>query len=105
MREEWKSLQRAAAVAAGTRVPGYPGASEQQQFARSMGSERQKHVLLVPGLPAWLWISSFLLAAAGLFTANPVMTACAILAVPILTSMLWLQGEPPVLLFACLMQW
>jgi hypothetical protein len=41
----------------------------------------------------------------GFFSANPLLTSAAILMLPLLTSLLWLHGEPPVLLFACAMQW
>ncbi|MSU58688.1 MAG: hypothetical protein EXS35_11015 [Pedosphaera sp.] len=56
-------------------------------------------------LPAWAWGVFLLLAAGGYFTANPVLTAFAILLVPVFIELLWLEGEPPAMLFACGMQW
>lgn len=45
------------------------------------------------------------LAGLAVFSANPVLTAVSILLVPILVSLLWSDAEPPVLLFACAIQW
>lgn len=56
-------------------------------------------------LPLWVWGVAILLAAWGASSANPLLTPAAILMLPVLTSLLWLRGEPPVLLFACAMQW
>jgi len=56
-------------------------------------------------LPAWVWGISFVLAVAGFFTSNPLLTPCCVMALPILARFLWFKGEPPVLLFAVSMQW
>src|SRR5438477_1492685 len=45
------------------------------------------------------------LAAAGFFTANGVVTTAALIVPPILVQLLWRKGEPPVLLFGCMIQW
>jgi hypothetical protein len=54
--------------------------------------------------PAFLGFLA-LLALAGAFTANGLITAAALALVPILIALLWRNGEPPVLLLACLFQW
>jgi hypothetical protein len=56
-------------------------------------------------LPLAIWVLSGLVALAGWFSANPVLTPFAILLLPLLASLLWFPGEPPALLFACAMQW
>lgn len=56
-------------------------------------------------VPEWLWLVTGFAAVVGLFTANPELTALSVLLVPCLVALLWRPGEPPVLLFACLMQW
>jgi hypothetical protein len=63
------------------------------------------HAQIFQPLPPWLWFVALALAGWGLFTPNPILTPCAILMLPVLASLLWVQGEPPVLLFACAMQW
>ena len=45
------------------------------------------------------------LAAFGLLSANPLLTAAGLLVLPILVVLLWNPGEPPVLLFAAVFQW
>ncbi len=45
------------------------------------------------------------LALAGFFTANSILTSAAFLSLPILCYLVWRQGEPPVLVFACVFQW
>ena len=56
-------------------------------------------------LPLWVWLVSLGLAAFGAFSANPAVTPVAVLILPVLASLLWFPSEPPVLLFACGMQW
>src|SRR6266550_632149 len=51
------------------------------------------------------WAICASLAVFGLFTANGSVTSVAFLALPILGSLLWREGEPPVLLFGCAFQW
>jgi len=71
---------------------------------------RQKPIVLaqtsrLQPIPRWVWVAAILLAVWGVSSANPLLTPTAILMLPLLTRLLWLQGEPPVLLFACAMQW
>lgn len=56
-------------------------------------------------LPGWLWMGSILLAGWGLLTANGMLTAYAVLLLPVIATLLWFPGEPPALAFACFMQW
>ena len=57
-------------------------------------------------LPGWAW-GVFLVVAAygGMFTPNAWLTAASIMALPVFISLLWFRGEPPVMVFACTMQW
>lgn len=56
-------------------------------------------------LPGSLWAVFGLGALLGLMTANPWLTAAAILVLPVFMTLLWRQGETPVLLFAVSFQW
>src|ERR1043166_329855 len=56
-------------------------------------------------LPRWVWGLALALAAWGAFTVNPILTPFAVLLLPVLGSLLWFRGEPPVLAFGCAMQW
>ncbi len=56
-------------------------------------------------LPVWVWSVVLFFAAVGGFSANPFLTPFSLLLLPVLASLLWFQGEPPVLLFACYFQW
>ena len=56
-------------------------------------------------LPLWVWSVVLFFAAVGGFSANPFLTPFSLLVLPVLASLLWFQGEPPVLLFACYFQW
>jgi hypothetical protein len=51
------------------------------------------------------WAICGSLALVGLFTPNGLVTSAAIMVLPILGFLLWREGEPPVLLFACCFQW
>jgi hypothetical protein len=54
----------------------------------------------------WLfWGFCAAAAAIGLFTANGLITSVSFLALPLIVFLVWRQGEPPVLLFACTFQW
>lgn len=57
------------------------------------------------GLPALVWVGAALLALVGLASSNPFLTSCAVLILPALMRLSWRHGEPPVLMFACCMQW
>ncbi|HEY6111210.1 MAG TPA: hypothetical protein VIV62_01715 [Chthoniobacterales bacterium] len=56
-------------------------------------------------LPWWVWLTTGLLAIWGCFSANPTLTPAAIVVVAVSIQLLWRRGEPPVLVFACAMQW
>ena len=56
-------------------------------------------------LPGSLWLLFGLGALAGLLTPNPFLTAVSILLLPVFMTLLWRQGETPVLLFAVSFQW
>ena len=57
---------------------------------------------------AWTQRLAFAAAVAAmiaLFTPNPLLTVCGFAVVPVIFGLLWRPSEPPVLLFAVLMQW
>jgi hypothetical protein len=56
-------------------------------------------------LPWWVWIVTGVLAVWGVFSANPILTPVALLLLTSCAQLLWRSGEPPVLVFACAMQW
>lgn len=53
--------------------------------------------------PAWVLFGVAVLVE--LFTANPLLSVASTLLIPIFMSLLWRKDEPPVLLFACGLQW
>ncbi len=55
--------------------------------------------------PRWLWVTTLVLVAWGATTANPILTPVAVLVPIVCGILLWRPGEPPVLVFACAMQW
>ena len=65
----------------------------------------RSHNSIARALPRWIWLLAVGLAALGAFAANPVLTPVCILMIPVLASLLWFEGEPPILLFACALQW
>lgn len=70
---------------------------------RALEDTAKGGVYNVPGLGL---LGLFLIAAGlGVFTANPALTAAAILVLPMFMALLWRRGEPPVLLFAVGFQW
>jgi hypothetical protein len=56
-------------------------------------------------LPLWIWVVAIALAIWGSSSANPILTPVAILILVGSAQLLWRRGEPPVLIFACAMQW
>jgi hypothetical protein len=56
-------------------------------------------------LPSWLWALFAALALLALLTPNPVLTALALLALPVLMQASWRVGEVPVLAFGFGWQW
>ena len=51
------------------------------------------------------WVAFVVLAAAGFFATNGLITSAAVLELPVLIMLLWRPGEPPTMLFACWFQW
>ncbi len=57
-------------------------------------------------LAVWLlWIGVAGLGLYGFFSPNGLLTSFAIVVLPVVVKLLWVRGEPPVLVFACAMQW
>jgi len=56
-------------------------------------------------MPAMLWFFVSLGILWACFTPNVVLTLCSLLMIPLLFGLLWFEGEPSVLFFACFMQW
>ena len=56
-------------------------------------------------MPRWIWILAAAGAVLGTLSANPLLTPVSILMLPVLATMLWIENEPPILLFACFLQW
>ena len=56
-------------------------------------------------LPAWVWVCVGGLCIYGTFTPNPTWTVSSILILVACVQLLWRRGEPPILVFACGMQW
>lgn len=55
---------------------------------------------------SWLlWFGVAGLAFYGFFSPNGLLTSFAIVVLPAVVKLLWVRGEPPVLVFACAMQW
>jgi hypothetical protein len=90
-------------------LAGVPGGTLRRQFENRArlrrAAARASAGSLFQPLPVWIWVVSGLLAFLGFFTANPVITSFTIMMVPVMASLLWFKGEPPAMLFACLMQW
>ncbi len=55
--------------------------------------------------PRWLWVTTLVLVAWGVTTSNPILTPVAVVVPIVCGILLWRPGEPPVLVFACAMQW
>jgi hypothetical protein len=56
-------------------------------------------------LPWWIWAVTIVFAVWAAFSANPVLTPVALVVLVSCVQLLWRRGEPPVLVFACAMQW
>jgi hypothetical protein len=56
-------------------------------------------------LPRWVWIVAAAFSCWGFFTTNPLLTPFSIIALALCIQLLWRPGEPPVLFFACMVQW
>lgn len=80
---------------------------DQSQAIKSFGTytiEPARTQLFQP-VPWQLWSVVLVVAGFGCFSTNPLLMPFSAVLVPILVSLLWFRGEPPVLLFACLTQW
>ncbi|MEI8045278.1 MAG: hypothetical protein WCL11_27950, partial [Verrucomicrobiota bacterium] len=56
-------------------------------------------------IPPWFWAVLCVFGAWGAISPNPALTLFSLLLLPLLWALLWRGAEPPVLLFACGMQW
>jgi hypothetical protein len=56
-------------------------------------------------LPIGVWVAAGGIAIWGCFSSNPVLTPFAIIVLVVMLQLLWRHGEPPVLAFACTVQW
>jgi hypothetical protein len=75
---------------------GYVGLKAvKQSIERGIRSSATKKIWLLAGAVAIL----------GLRSSNPALTATAVISIPAILQLVWQPGEPPVLAFACLMQW
>jgi hypothetical protein len=71
-------------------------------FASESGEQRTASNRLAIWL---LWAGVASLALYGFFSPNGLLTSFAIIVLPVVVKLLWVRGEPPVLVFACVMQW
>ncbi len=69
--------------------------------ARGYSAREPRRIQLPPGV----WLGFALLIFWGGLTANPLISVSALCLLPVLAWLLWRRDEPPVLLFACFMQW
>ena len=56
-------------------------------------------------LPSWVWVSSAILVLLDVFSANPFLAPLSLGILLAALQLVWRRGEPPVLVFACGMQW
>ena len=56
-------------------------------------------------LPFRFWAVAMAMAGWGVFSANPILTPTAVLMLAAIIQLLWRRGEPPILVFACTIQW
>lgn len=71
--------------------------------ARALDAPADEGAYVVPN--AGLVAAFALVAALGLLTPNPLLTAASVLVLPLFMGLLWRRGEPPILLFAVSFQW
>src|ERR1700704_3671304 len=74
-------------------------------MARDLEPRGEKAETTFVMLPWWVWAATLLAAIWGAFSPNPVLTPFAIVILLACIQLLWRRGEPPVLAFACAMQW
>jgi hypothetical protein len=75
-------------------------AARRTNFARGSATLR-----VMSGLPRWVWLITAVAVVWGAASPNPVLTAAAVVLLPFCGWLLWRAGEPPLLVFACAMQW
>lgn len=88
--------------------PGPAAATQQVSAVTALTPQvevQSSHSPVGPSLPVWLWPVFVSLALLAIATANPMLTTVGILVVPMLVSLLWRSGEPPILILCCMMQW
>lgn len=85
--------------------------SEQYPSVAAAGAPvmRQRQSDVVPRakarLPLWIWLVTGGCMFWGSTTVNPALTVFAVATLPVMAQLLWRRGEPPLLAFACGMQW
>jgi hypothetical protein len=91
------------------RLPGAPsrlaGHRFEQRTRQRRAISRATAEPFFKPIPGWIWMTAGLLAFIGFFSANPWLTSFGIILLPVLGSLLWFKGEPPVMLLACVIQW
>src|SRR6266850_3931002 len=90
-------------MSTGARVTENNTRGEQKTSLRPAG--RSLNQRLVQRLPKWAWLALAPLVIWGATTVNPLITVFSLLLLPVFALLLWREGNPPVLLFACVMQW
>jgi hypothetical protein len=88
--------------------PPQSGSADKSEITRPRGRRRahvSKFRAFLQTMPAMLWFFTGLGILWACLTPNLVLTLCSLLMIPLLFGLLWFEGEPPVLLFACGMQW
>src|SRR6266446_3537745 len=86
-------------------TPGFPGKPIAQGSELRAQPQLPKSEKAWVMLPLWLWAVTIALAIWGTFSANPELTPISIIILTCCIQLLWRRGEPPVLVFACAMQW
>lgn len=74
-------------------------------FTLSNSKRRAANKRSTVKFPPWVWAVTLFAMGWGAFTPNPLLTPVAILVLVVCVKMLWRRGEPPILAFACAMQW
>src|SRR6266478_3388319 len=82
--------------------PGKPIAQGSELRAQPQLPKSEKAWVM---LPLWLWAITIAFAIWGAFSANRILTPVSIIILTCCIQLLWRRGEPPVLVFACAMQW
>src|SRR6266446_1758821 len=86
-------------------TPGFPGKPIAQGSELRAQPQLPKSEKAWVMLPLWLWAIAIALAGWGAFSANPILTPVSIIILTSCVQLVLRRGEPPVLVFACAMQW